>query len=98
MLVDGGDTCKRKNRTCQLASVKTGGQPPVYNRRAHKCTGTRLKRSCDSNQTLSGYWEVNGISDAAGYDLSQLKPESSWALIQAEPRLAESILPASTST
>ena len=37
-------------------------------------------------------------SDAAGYDLSRLKPESSWALIQAEPRLAESILPASTST
>ena len=37
-------------------------------------------------------------SDAAGYDLSRLKPESSWVLIQAEPRLAESILPASTST
>ena len=39
-----------------------------------------------------------GASDATGYDLSRLKPESSWALIQAEPRLAESILPASTLT
>ena len=37
-------------------------------------------------------------SDAAGYDLSRLKPESSWALIQAEPQLAKSILLASTST
>ena len=37
-------------------------------------------------------------SDAASYDLSRLKPESSWVLIQVELRLAEPILPASTST
>ena len=36
--------------------------------------------------------------DAASYDLSRLKPELSWAPIQAEPRLAELILPASTLT
>ena len=37
-------------------------------------------------------------SDATGYDFSQLKPEPSWVLIRVEPRLAESIVPASTST
>ena len=42
--------------------------------------------------------EMQPPSDAAGYNLSRLKPESSWALIQAEPRLAEPILLASTST
>ena len=54
------DTHERKHRTCQLASVKTGGQPPVYDHRAHKRMGARPKRSRESNQTLSGYWEVNG--------------------------------------
>ena len=37
-------------------------------------------------------------SDAAGYNLSQLKPEPSWVLIQAEPWLAEPILSALTLT
>ena len=37
-------------------------------------------------------------SDAASYNLSQLKPELSWVPIQAEPWLAKPILPASTST
>ena len=32
----------------------------MYNHRAHKRMGARPKRSRDSNQTLSGYWEVNG--------------------------------------
>ena len=53
------------NPTCHLASAKTGGQPPVYDYHVHKCmgdkcTGARPKRSCESNQTLSGYWEING--------------------------------------
>ena len=55
-----GDTRECKDHTCRLASAKTGGQPPVYNHCAHKCMGARPKRSRDSNQTLSGYWEVNG--------------------------------------
>ena len=41
----------------------------------------------------AGQTKVCVVSDAAGYNLSRLKPESSWAPIQAEP-----ILPASTST
>ena len=36
-------------------------QPPVYDHHAHKHMGARPKRSRDSNQTLSGYWEVNGM-------------------------------------
>ena len=55
-----GDTHERKHCTCQLASAKTGGPPPVYDHHVHKHTGARPKRSRKSNQTLSGYWEVNG--------------------------------------
>ena len=32
----------------------------MYDHCAHKCMGARPKRSHKSNQTLSGYWEVNG--------------------------------------
>ena len=32
----------------------------MYNHHVHKRTGARPKRSRESNQTLSGYWEVNG--------------------------------------
>ena len=33
----------------------------MCNHRVHKCMGARPKRSHKSNQTLSGYWEVNGM-------------------------------------
>ena len=33
----------------------------MYDHRAHKRMGARPKRSRESNQTLSGYWEVNGM-------------------------------------
>ena len=54
------DIREHKPCTCRLASAKTGGQPPVYDHHAHKCMGARPKRSHESNQTLSGYWEVDG--------------------------------------
>jgi len=57
---DRGDTHDHHPHTCQLASAKTGGQPPVYNHRACKHTIARPRRSHESNQTLSGYWEING--------------------------------------
>ena len=44
-----GDTHECKYRTCQLASAKTGGPPPVYDHRAHKRMGARPKRSRESN-------------------------------------------------
>ena len=31
-----GDTCECEPRSCQLASAKTGGQPPVYDHHVHK--------------------------------------------------------------
>ena len=55
------DTHECKHRTCRLASAKTGGQPPVYDHRVHRRMAARPKWSCESNQTLSGYWEVNGM-------------------------------------
>jgi gag-polyprotein putative aspartyl protease len=42
------------------AGVTTGGKPPLYDHRARKRTGTRPTRSREGNQTLSGYWEING--------------------------------------
>ena len=40
--------------------VTTGGKPPLYDHHARKRKGTRLTRSREGNQTLSGYWEING--------------------------------------
>ena len=38
----------------------TGSKQPLYHHRACKCTNVRPHWPRDSNQTLSGYWEVNG--------------------------------------
>ena len=39
------DTHECKQRTCRLASAKTGGQPPVYDHCAHKHMGARQEVS-----------------------------------------------------
>src|SRR6266481_5393332 len=43
-----------------MVGVTIEGGPPLLDHCAHKCTGVRPSRARDSNQTLSGYWEVNG--------------------------------------
>ena len=46
---------------CCLASAKSSGIPPLHNHRAHKRTGTRPTQSHTDSETLSGYWDINGV-------------------------------------
>ena len=45
---------------CLQADVTTGGKHPLYDHCVLSHMGTRPTRSCEGNQTLSGYWEING--------------------------------------
>ena len=51
---------KSSNNICLQAGVTTGGKPPLYDHCVLSCMGMRPMRSCECNQTLSGYWEING--------------------------------------
>ena len=61
---DTTTTCGLNHKSCTdirlQAGVTTGGKPPLYDHRVLSHMGMRPKRSCEGNQTLSGYWEING--------------------------------------
>ena len=46
---------------CRLASAKSNGVSPIHDHHAHKRTGTRPTRSHADSETLSGYWDINGV-------------------------------------
>ncbi len=52
-----------EDTTCvrQLASAKTEVAPPLYDHRVWKRTTTGPSRSRANYQTLSGFWEINGV-------------------------------------
>ena len=66
------------------AGVTTGGKPPLYDYRVQKRTGTRPTRSRGSNQTLSGYWEINGTRAHclldSGCEGVMISPNYIWAM------------------
>ena len=46
---------------CQLASAKSSGVPLLHNHHAHKHMGMRPTWSRTDSETLSGYWDINGV-------------------------------------
>ena len=46
---------------CRLASAKSSSTLPLHDHHAHKHTGTRPTQSRTDSETLSGYWDINGV-------------------------------------
>src|SRR6266481_1253205 len=73
------------SRPIHLAAGATiEGGPPLSDHHAHKCMGTRPSWAHDSNQTLSGYWEVNGTKSHCLLDSRcegvMISPNYTWAM------------------
>ena len=79
-------TCDHKSHTNihLQVGVTTGGKPPLYDHHALSCMGTRLTRSREGNQTLSGYWEINGTRAHCLLDSRcegvMISPDYVWAM------------------
>ena len=69
---------------CLQAGVTTGNKPSLYDHCMRKCTGTRPTRSRKWNQTLSGFWEINGTQAHclldSGCEGVMISPDYAWAM------------------